>query len=315
MRAQRRVIAGSAMALALGIGVAGCGPAANPSAAVLATVNGQAITNAAWQQTVDGLGLLSGQKLPTDKADKKSQVEQLMVWSAVEQWTLGHHLITRQKAAKEAQGLVTELESASGGKTGLIAQLKSYGLTLTQFQSFLTDQQILQTAFNKETAHVAPPSAAVVKQYYQQNASLFAQPQSDQVRIILVKTKTLATQLEARLQHGASFAALATQYSLDKTSAKNGGQVGSVPISTSSGLPTGFLSVLSGLKTGQYGIAGTSSGYYVIQVEKITPPSEQPLSAVQSSIVSQLEASAKNQAFQTWGAKVEHQMKTHLYLP
>jgi len=303
------------LASAVSMTLSACGTVANPSATVLATVNGQPITNQAWRTAVDSLGVLNGQKLPTDAADKKAQVEQLMVWNAVQQWSLAHHLITRAAAAKGAQKLMRQLASQAGGQTALDAQLKNYGLTPAQFEEFLTQQQILESAFNKVTADIKPPSALTVKQYYEQNQSLFAQPQADEVRVILVKTQKQAQQLEAELKAGANFATLAKKYSLDTASAQNGGQLGTIPVSASAGLPTSILNLLTGLGAGQYGIASTSSGYYLLQVEKVTPPSVEPLSAVQSSIAAQLEATAKNPAFQAWGTKIERGMKPHLNLP
>jgi parvulin-like peptidyl-prolyl isomerase len=302
------------LASAVSMTLSACGAAAHPAATVLATVNGQPITNQAWQIAIDSLGVLNGQKLPTDAADKKAQVEQLMVWSAVQQWSLAHHLITQQAAARGAEKLMNQLASQAGGRSALDAQLKNYGLTPAQFESFLTQQQILESAFNKVTADIKPPSALTVKQYYEQNQSLFAQPQSDEVRAILVKTKQQALKLEAELKAGANFAALAKKYSLDSASAQNGGQLGTIPVSASAGLPSSILDLLTGLGAGQYGIASTTSGYYLLQVEKITPPSVEPLASVQSSIAAQLEANAKNQAFQAWGTKIERAMKPHLDL-
>lgn len=310
----KRVWMGLAGSVVLGVGLSGCGLfASKPTDTVLATVNGQNITNSYWREAMDGLGVLNGQKLPTDTADKKSQVKQLMIWSAVEQWTLSHHLITQKKASTQAGKLVGQLETSAGGKTSLTKDLKTFGLTLPEFTNFLTDQQILQAAFAKETAHVKPPSTAAEKQYYKANQSQFLSPQSDQVEVILVKTQAEAQSLESQVKGGANFAALAKKDSLDPSAAQ-GGELGNIPLSSSSGLPTNFLNVMSGLQAGQYGIADTPSGYYVIGVQKVTPPAQQPFSSVQSSIASTLLNNVKNQAFQTWGTKVEKGYKTQFLM-
>ncbi len=311
----KRSLTGLAGAVVLGVGLSGCGlfGAGHASDPVLATVNGQPITNSGWLHAIDGLGVLQGQKLSTSAANKKSQVKQLMVWSAVEQWTLAHHLTTEKAAQQQAQKLLAQLETSAGSKTSLTHDLKGYGLSLAQFSAFLTEQQILQVAFTKVTAHTPAPSLAVEQQFYNQNKSQFMNPQSDQVQVILVKTQKQATAIENQLKGGANFAALAKKDSLDPSKAQ-GGELGNIPVSTSSGLPANFVNVMSGLKAGQYGIANTPSGYYVMQVQKVNPPAEQPFSAVQSSIKTYLQNNSKNQAFQTWGTHIEQQYKTQLLM-
>ncbi|MGC8489583.1 MAG: hypothetical protein ACP5QO_15390, partial [Clostridia bacterium] len=70
----KRAWTGLVGAVVLGVSLSGCGlfAAKTPSDPVLATVNGQAITNSNWRESINGLGVLDGQKLPTDPADKKS---------------------------------------------------------------------------------------------------------------------------------------------------------------------------------------------------------------------------------------------------
>ena len=297
-------------AVVLGAVVSGCGLfAQRPANPVLATVNGQRITNSYWREAIDGLGVLNGQKLPTDTADKKSQVRQLMVWSAVEQWTLAHHLTTEQKARRQASKLVGQLEASAGGTKSLAKDLKTFGLTVPEFTDFLTGQQILETAFTQETAHVPPPSLAAERRYYNENQSQFMNPQSDQVEVILVKSAKEAHSIETQLKHGADFAALAKKDSRDPSAAQ-GGELGNIPLSASSGLPESFLNVLSGLSAGQYGIADTPSGYYVMEVQKVTPPSEQAFSSVRAAISTTLLNNIKNEMFQNWGTRIEKGYKT-----
>jgi parvulin-like peptidyl-prolyl isomerase len=311
----KRRLTGLAGAVVLGFSLSGCGlfGAGNSSDPVLATVNGQAITNSSWLQSIDGLGVLQGQKLSTTTANKKSQVKQLMIWSAVEQWTLAHHLITKKTAQQQAQKLLTQLETSAGSKATLTHDLKGYGLTLPQFSSFLTQQQILQVAFNKETAHVPVPSVTAEQQFYNQNKTQFMNPQSDQVQVILVKSQTEASSIEAQLKGGANFATLAKKDSIDPSKAQ-GGELGNVPVSTQSGMPTNFVNVMSGLKAGQYGVASTPSGYYVMQVQKVNPPAEQAFTAVEASIKTYLQNNSKNQAFQSWGTRIEKQYKTQFLM-
>jgi hypothetical protein len=301
--ARTGMVAGGALILA-GCGLAPSAASTNP---VLASVNGQPITTADWLQAMDGLSALQGQQMPTTGAAKKAQVEQLAVWAAVEQWVLKHHLINRATAASRARALVTQYEASAGGPKTFAHDLAAYHLTIGQFTHFMTSQEILEVAFLKVTKSIPAPSAAAIQSYYNANKSLFMEPASDQLRIIVVKSKTLAQSLEARLQAGASFAALAKQYSLDKLSAAHGGEIGVISQSPTSGAPSTLLSAMAPLKAGQYGIAPIGSSYYLFQVEKVNPAAAAPLSQVRTQIATQLKASQDNTAFQAFGQAIERQ--------
>ena len=66
---------------------------------------------------------------------------------------------------------------------------------------------------------------AQIQEYYAKNKAQYSQPQSRDVRHILVKTKKQADDLYAQLQDGANFAALAKQFSEDTGSKANGGKL------------------------------------------------------------------------------------------
>ncbi len=306
------------MAVGMVTALAACGTTAQASAPAVATVGHDTITKQDWLATIKSLGMLNGSPLSTNQAAEYSQVKQLMVWSAVEQYVLAHHWTTNAQASKQATTALGQIEKQAGSKTALVKQLKTQGLTLANFSSFLTSQEILQAAYARVTKNVKKPTTAAIQSYYNQNKSSFVQPATDTVQAILVKTKAQAVSLEAELKAGkAKFAALAKADSLDKTSAANGGQMGPIPTSVtaaaSSGIPTSFVTEMDTLKTGQYGIASTTSGYYLMQVTAVTPQSTQSFSAVKSQIASQLLSTAQSNTFQSFGQqqlkKVPHSIK------
>jgi len=287
--------------------LAACG-STQASSPTVATVGHDTITKQEWLTTVKSLGLLNGSPLSTDKSAEYSQVQQIMVWSAVQQYALSHHWITNAKANHQAATALSEIEKEAGGKSALVKQLKTQDLTLADFSSFLSGQELLQAAYNRVTKSVKDPSTAAVKSYYQQNASSFTQPATDTVQAILVKTKAEALSLEAELEAGkATFSALAKADSLDKTTSADGGQMGAVPTNpteaTADGVPSQFVTVMDTLKANQYGIADTSAGYYLMQVTKVTPASVESFASVKSQILSQLLDTAKSNRFQSFGEK------------
>ncbi len=306
------------MAVGLVTALAACGTSAQASSPAVATVGHDTITKQDWLSTIKSLGMLNGSPLSTNKAAEYSQVKQLMVWSAVEQYVLAHHWSTTAQANKQASTALGQIEKQAGSKAALVKRLKSQGLTMANFSSFLTSQEILQAAYGRVTKNVPKPTAAAVQKYYSQNKSSFVQPATDTVQAILVKTKAQATSLETELKAGkAKFAALAKADSLDKASAANGGQMGPIPKSVTtaaaSGIPSAFVTVMDTLKVGQYGIASTPSGYYLMQVTAVTPASTQSFSTVKSQIASQLLSTSQSNAFQSFGMqqlkKMPHAIK------
>jgi hypothetical protein len=318
-RSARRMGAGLSGALALGVMAAltACGGTAAPNSPTVATVGTQTITKQDWLNTVRSLGLVNGSPLATSQAAEYSQVQQIMVWSAIEQYALSHHWITTAGANRQAQKTFAAIKKQAGNNGLLALQLKGANLTEAEFTSFLAGQEVLQSAYSRITKNVKQPSTSAVQAYYAQNQASFVQPANDTVQVILVKTQAEAQQLEAELvAKTATFAALAKKDSLDKATAQDGGQMGQIPTATSeasaAGVSTAFVTEMDSLKAGQYGIVKVSGGYDLMQVTKVTPAGVEPFNAVKSQILSQLWSTAKSNAFQSWGSrqlkKVDHQI-------
>src|SRR5205814_4522059 len=91
-------------------------------------------------------------------------------------------------------------------------QLKKQNLTDSQVRADIRTQLIEEKVIEKLTSGLTV-SNDEVHAYYLQHSQSYARPQTREVRRILVKSKPLADKLYAELKGGASFAALAKQYS------------------------------------------------------------------------------------------------------
>ncbi len=183
--------------------------------------------------------------------------------------------------------------------------LNQQGLTEDQAKDEVRAQLISEELFKKVTGDVKV-SDAQVKAYYNSHKSQYAQPQTREVRHILVAKKVLADSLYAQLKAGANFAALAKKYSKDPGSASNGGKL---TISKGQTVPA-FDKTAFSLKKGELSApVHTQYGYHIIQaLSSVKAAQTTTLSKVASSIRQQLGQQRKNDAMTKW---VESKKKSY----
>jgi parvulin-like peptidyl-prolyl isomerase len=175
--------------------------------------------------------------------------------------------------------------------------LKQQGLSEEQARVEVRAALISEELFKKITQDVKV-SDKEIKSYYDSHKSQYGQPESREVRHILVQKKALADQLYAQLKSGANFATLAKRYSKDPGSASNGGKL---TVSKGQTVPE-FDKTAFKLKKGQLSAPiKTQYGYHIIQaVSDVKPAQSTPLSKVKASIRQQLEQQQKNEAMTKW---------------
>jgi len=177
------------------------------------------------------------------------------------------------------------------------AEMKKQNLTLSQIRDDVRASVIQNKIYAKVTSGVTV-SDKEIADYYDKNKSQYVQPESRDVRHILVKKKALADQIYQQLIHGANFAALAKKYSTDTSSKSPGGKM---TISKGRQVPE-FDKVAFKLKTHEIGKpVKTTYGWHVIQaLTPIKPKSVTKLSEVKTAIQQQLVGQKKQQEMQKW---------------
>jgi parvulin-like peptidyl-prolyl isomerase len=175
--------------------------------------------------------------------------------------------------------------------------LDQQGLTEDQAKEVIRSQIISERVFKKVTSDVNV-SAAEVKAYYASHKSQYGQPETREVRHILVPKKALADSLYAQLKGGANFAQLAKKYSKDPGSASNGGKL---TISKGQTVPA-FDKTAFALKKNELSKPiHTQYGYHIIQaLSDVKPARSTPLAKVQKSIKLTLEQQRKNEVMTKW---------------
>jgi parvulin-like peptidyl-prolyl isomerase len=184
-----------------------------------------------------------------------------------------------------------------GSDTRYQKALKQQGLTEDQAKEEVRAQVVSEELFKKVTADVKV-SQNEVKAYYASHKSQYGQPETREVRHILVAKKALADSIYAQLKSGADFAALAKKYSKDPGSASHGGKL---TISKGQTVPA-FDKTAFALKKGALSSPiKTQYGYHVIQaLSDVKPAKSTPLAKVQTSIKQQLEQQRKNETMTKW---------------
>jgi parvulin-like peptidyl-prolyl isomerase len=175
--------------------------------------------------------------------------------------------------------------------------LKQQGLTEGQAKDEVRAQLISEALFKKVTSNVQV-SKEEIKAYYNSHKSQYGQPQTREVRHILVAKKALADSLYAQLKAGANFAKLAKKYSKDPGSAANGGKL---TISKGQTVPA-FDKTAFSLKKGELSKpVHTQYGYHIIQaLSDVKAAQTTTLNKVEASIKQQLEQQRKNDAMTKW---------------
>ena len=288
-------------ALAL-LALAGCGGGGDedvPSNAV-AVVDGQEIAKSDYEALItQAKKSYQNQKREFPKAG--SQEFQTLKNQAVQ------FLVQREQFEQEAEDLdvqITDKQVNSrlqqiqkqyfgGDRKKYEKQLKEQGLTDTQVRNDIRAQLVSEKIFEEVTQDVKQ-----IKDYYNKNKAQYSQPESRDVRHILVKTKAKADALKAQLDNGANFAVLAKQNSEDTGSKANGGK-----LTISRGQTVApFDRTAFALKNNAISPpVKTEFGFHIIQaLGDVKAAKVTPLKDVQESIKQQLQQTKKNEAMTKW---------------
>ncbi|HET6510526.1 MAG TPA: peptidyl-prolyl cis-trans isomerase [Baekduia sp.] len=128
----------------------------------------------------------------------------------------------------------------------------------------------LRTKILEGTDKVSP---AQISNYYNKNKSKFAVPEKRDIRIVLTKTEGQAKKAKAALASGQSWKQVASKYSIDQGTRDTGGLMSGVAKGQQEkALDTATFSAKKGAVGGPI---KSQFGYYVFEVEKITPGTQQ----------------------------------------
>ena len=229
-------------------------------------------------------------------------------------------LVQREQFEQEAESLDVEITDKQvdarleqiqkqyfgGDKAKYDKQLKEQGITEQQVRKDIRSQIISEKIFAQVTGEVKVTDEQI-KAYYDKNKAQYSQPESREVRHILVKTKKQADDLYAQLQNGGNFDALAKKFSEDTGSKANGGKLTISKGQTVAPFDqTAFLLAVNTISKP----VKTEFGYHLIQPLAGTKAAKvTALAEVKDSIKQQLQQTEKNEAMTKWVDELKQDYK------
>ncbi len=263
-----------------------------------------------------------GQKVPTDaeyktqcKTEDKTLTDQVMQVLINAEWINNEAKAQDLKVsdAEVKKQLDAQIAQAFPDRSQFTTYIKASGYTMADLllqQRSQVQQTKLVEKLQKGTDKV---SNAQIQAYYDKNKSRFAQPEKRDLRVVLTKPaqESRAKEAKAALEAGDSWKSVAAKYSIDQASKAQGG----VLLGVSKGQQEKALddAVFSAKKGAISGPVKTQFGWYVFQVTKVTPASQQTVQQAAPQIRQQLVTTAQNSVVEKfaksyqkrWTAKTE----------
>src|SRR3954447_7505213 len=170
--------------------------------------------------------------------------------------------------------------------------LKQSGMTQADILFRVKLDALSSKIRDKVTKGKSKVTDAQITTYYNKNKKRFAQPERRDLRIVLTKTLAQANAAKKALESGQSWKAVAKKYSTDQSTKNTGGQL--LAVTKGQQDRTFENAAFKAPKNKALGPVKTQFGYYVFEVSKVTPASQQALSQAKATI-KQLLASQNQQ--------------------
>jgi foldase protein PrsA len=187
------------------------------------------------------------------------------------------------------------------------AFLKSSGMTIADARFQVKFNSVYTKLREKAVKSASKVTNKEVADFYNKNKSRLGTPLTRDLRVVLTRDKAAADKAKAALTSGQSWSTVVKKYSIDPATKATGGVL--------SGLSKGQQekafddAIFSAPKGKLQGPVKTQFGYYVFQVQKETPASQQSLKQATPAIKQQLDAQNKQKADDTFNTDLRKKWK------
>ena len=261
--------------------------------AIVARVNGEDITRADLERSIRGVETTLNQRVPGDKRDGvvRGVLERLVNYRLLLQEAKTRGI---EVAPAEVDAQITALARRFRTQDAMRQALIVRGVTIEMLRDDARRDLRVGKLVAAETGQDVSVAEADVKTFYDANQERFRQPESARASHIFVRVptgandKTLnamrqrAASIKRLAERGDDFAALARNYSEDRATGANGGDLGWFARGTT---PKPFDDVVFGLQPNQIGgPAQTPDGFHIVKVLGRRDARVQPYAEVESDL-------------------------------
>jgi foldase protein PrsA len=185
--------------------------------------------------------------------------------------------------------------------------LKDSGYTQADIEAQTRTELLTNKIRDKVTKGEDKVSDKEIQDYYNKNKQRFAQPERRDLRVVLTKNKAKADQAKAAIKGGQDFGKVAKKLSIDQASKAQGGKLpGVAKGQQEKALDTAVFAAKKGQLQGP---VKTQFGYYVFEVTKVTPASQQTLDQAKATIKQLLVSQKQQKAIETFAKKFQKKWK------
>jgi foldase protein PrsA len=185
--------------------------------------------------------------------------------------------------------------------------LKTSGMSEADILFRVKLSQLQEKLTQKVTEDAKKVSTADISEYYDKNQKRFAQPERRDLLVVLTKTEAKAQQARQALESGQPWKQVVKTYSIDQASKAQGGKLAAV----AKGQQDKALedAVFAASKGQLQGPVKTQFGWYVFEVQKITPASQQSLDQSRDTIKNLLRSQRQQKALDAFIKDFREQYK------
>jgi foldase protein PrsA len=244
-----------------------------------------------------------GQAPPTEAALKtqcaqqyKSLQQEVLGFLISSNWVIGEAKSLGVKISdKEVKKQFEKIKSQQFPKAAEFEKfLKTSGQSVSDLLLRVKLNLLSQKIQQKIVKQKSKVTQAQIAKYYKENPKRFGVAEKRNLLIILTKTEAQAKKAKQEIESGKSFESVAKRVSIDPASKSNGGKLaGVVKGQEEKSLDAAVFSAKKNVLTGPI---KTPFGYYIFEVQTITPGSQQTLKQAEASIKSQLTATQQQAA-------------------
>ena len=243
-----------------------------------------------------------GQRLPTVLEDQiKNQVLDKLI--ATKLFLARATPADRDEGKKIADHLIEEGKRRVSSEASYRRQMLAVGTTPEKYEADILEQAIVKAVIDRELKNKQVINDEAIRQYYEENPSLFQEPEQVRVQHILIaireypggkllplpkaaEKQELAEQLLARAKSGEDFAKLISEFSEDPDLARTRGEL---TFARKGPVPPEFEAAAFKLEPGQVSdLVRSVIGFHIIKLLEKKPPSQVPLERATEMIRGQL---------------------------